>query len=231
MAAMTTVRRGGPKPFTWSYSKLKNFESCPKRHWHVDIAKDVKEDDSEALVWGNLVHDAAAKRLGPKKIALPDTMTKLIEPWCVRIEAGPGVIHVEQKLAITNEFGTTGFFDKNVWFRSIGDVIKIDGPVALLADWKTGKIVEDSQQLALGAACVFAAYPDVQVVRAEFIWLKEDAQSSATFRRSEMAAMWAHIWPRISSLEQAYNLTSYPAKPGYLCRRYCPVFSCPHHGE
>ena len=29
----------------------------------------------------------------------------------------------------------------------------------------------------------------------------------------------------------AYDTTTYPAKPGPLCRRYCPVAACPHHGE
>jgi hypothetical protein len=158
-------------------------------------------------------------------------MTKLLEPWCERILTGEGTVYVEQKLAINAEFAKTGFFDWDVWFRSVGDVIKINGPVALLADWKTGKILEDSQQLALGAACVFAAYPEVQAVRSVFVWLKENCESSQVFMRNEMAPMWAGLWPRISALEQAHNLTSYPAKKGFLCRSWCPVTVCPHHGE
>src|SRR5690606_7012598 len=117
-------------------SRLKNYETCPKRHWHVDIAKDAKEEDSEQLLWGNQVHDALAKRIG-KGVELPTTM-KVYEPWCEKILTGDGKILVEQKLAITEEFKACGFFDKTVWFRSIGDVIKINGPVALIADWKTG---------------------------------------------------------------------------------------------
>lgn len=229
--SMVTTRRGGPKPFAWSYSRLKNFESCPKRHWHIDIQKDVKEEESEQLKWGEIVHKAAAARCGPKRVPLPDNLVKLLEPWCERVTKGDGDIKTEQKLAITADFGACGFFDKDVWFRSIGDVIKINGPVALLADWKTGKVIEDSQQLALGAACVFAAYPDVRVVRAVFIWLKEDAESSAVFKREDMPAMWKGVWPRVSMLEQAHNLQSYPAKPGRLCRSWCPVTQCPHHGE
>jgi spore coat polysaccharide biosynthesis protein SpsF (cytidylyltransferase family) len=50
------ITRHGPKPFAWSYSKLKNYEVCPKRHWHVDVKKDFKEAESEALKQGNLVH-------------------------------------------------------------------------------------------------------------------------------------------------------------------------------
>lgn len=231
MKIVTTGRDGGAvkKPFTWSYSKLKNFESCPKRHWHIDVAKDVQEEESEQLQWGNEVHKALAERLSKKK-ELPVPM-RAYEDWCVKIESTPGELLVEQKLAITRDFGPTTFFAKDVWFRGVGDVIKINGPVALIGDWKTGKIVEDSQQLALSAACVFAHYPSVQAVRSEFIWLAEDARTSATMKRADMPAMWRNLWPRIEALEYAHNMTNYPAKPGRLCRSWCPVKVCPHHGS
>ena len=45
------------KKFSWSWSKLKNWRSCPKRHYHVDLAKDFKEPPSEALKWGDLFHE------------------------------------------------------------------------------------------------------------------------------------------------------------------------------
>ena len=218
-----------PKSFSWSYSKLKNFESCPKRHYHLDIAKDVKDEESEALLYGNQLHDALAKRIG-KNVPLPEPF-KHMEPWAARVVTGEGNVLVEQKLAINKDFGPCDFFDKDAWFRGIGDVIKIVGGAALILDWKTGKVVEDSQQLALMSACVFAHHPTVRKVRAEFIWLKEDASSRADFTREDMPKMWNNIWPRIEALEYAHTTTTYPAKPGYLCRRWCPVQKCPHHGE
>jgi hypothetical protein len=221
--------RNKPKPFAWSYSRLKNFETCPKRHWHCDIAKDVKEEESEQLLYGNMLHDALAKRIG-KGIELPEPF-KQFESWAVKVLTGEGKVLVEQKLAISKDFGPCSFFDKDAWFRGVGDVIKIIGPVGLILDWKTGKIVEDSQQLALMAACVFAHHPEVMKVRSEFIWLKEDATTRADFTREDMARVWAGLWPRIEALEQAFKTTSYPAKPGPLRKRYCPVSQCPHHGE
>jgi hypothetical protein len=235
MAIVTTTFDGGKvkKPFSWSYSRLKNFEACPKKHWHVDIQKDVPTEESEQLDWGNLVHSSAANRIRDNK-KLPDGMEN-IEKWCQRIIGdGSGKILVEQKLAITKDFGACGYFDKGEnppWFRSIGDVIKIVGPVALSADWKTGKILEDSVQLALTAACVFAHHPQVMKVRSEFIWLKFDASSREDFTREQMPDFWRSIWPRIESLKNAHDTMSYPAKKGGLCLRYCPVTSCPHHGE
>jgi hypothetical protein len=219
------------KPFAWSYSKLKNFESCPKRHWHVDVAKDIKEEEGDALIWGNQVHKLAAKRLQLGS-ALPSSGYDVLEKWCQRILTGEGTILVEQRLAITKEFGPCEWFAKEAWYRAVADVVKIHGNVALAIDWKTGQGLEDGVQLALMAACIFAHHPEVQKIRTEFVWLKENGISSREdFDRDSMAVVWRNIWHRIESLEHAHKTTSYPAKPGALCRKWCPVNSCPHHGR
>jgi hypothetical protein len=236
MNEITTTYHGAATPqvsvksFAWSYSRLKNFESCPKRHHHVDILKDVKEEESEALTHGNTLHALAAKRLFAK-IALPPGYDSL-ESWCKRIEGdGRGELLVEQKLAITKEFQPCKWFDKSAWFRGVADVLKIAGPVGLAIDWKTGKILEDGVQLALMSACVFAHHPAVQKLRTEFVWLAHDATTRVDFARDDMAKMWQGVWPRIEQLEQAHNTQSYPAKPGRLCRNWCPVKQCVHNGE
>lgn len=231
MAAVTETFAGGKlvKPFAWSYSKLKNFETCPKRHWHIDIQRDVKEEESEHLTWGNYAHKALAERLS-KNTPLPNDLTKF-EKWAERILSTPGDIMVEQKLAIDKSFGQCSWFGPQAWYRAIGDVIKVNGPVALVGDWKTGKILEDSVQLALAAACVFAHYPEVMAVRSEFIWLKHDASTRETFKREEMATFWRGLWPRIETLKQAHEKQEYPPKPNGLCKRWCPVVKCPHYGE
>lgn len=229
MVEVVTTHRTG-KPFAWSYSKLKNFEVCPKRHWHIDIQKDVKEEDSDNLTWGNAVHKALANRVS-KGTPLPDGM-KGYEHWCERITSGGNsTILVERKYAITSDFGPAEYFGRNAWYRGVADVLKLMPPVALAVDWKTGKILEDSVQLALMAACIFAHHPEIQKIRTEFIWLKDDASSRADFSRADMASMWRGLWPRIEQLRHAYETTSYPAKPGRLCKRWCPVTQCPHHGE
>jgi hypothetical protein len=44
---------------TWSYSSLKTFEQCPKKYYHLRIVKDVKDEGSEATIYGQEVHKAA----------------------------------------------------------------------------------------------------------------------------------------------------------------------------
>ena len=219
------------KPFAWSWSKLKNYETCPKRHYEMDIAKNYQDEDSEFLVWGNEVHKAAELAL-TKGTELPIGMPSL-QSWVDKIKDVPyDKLMVEQKLAITKNFTSCGYFDKPCWFRTKADVLGISGPVALAIDWKTGKLVEDNQQLALMAAACFANFPKLQKIRTEFVWLKEgpDVSTREDFSRSDMVGMWKNIWPRIEQLEHAYNTNTYPAKPGGLCRRYCAVKSCPHNG-
>lgn len=224
---VTTVRNK-PKEFSWSYSRLKNFETCAKRYHAIDVAKTYKEEEGEALLWGNTVHKALADRL-EKKIPLPKGMQDY-EKWAEPMLSSDGKLLVEQKLAINRQFGPEEWFSDRAWYRGIGDVIKIVGPVALIVDWKTGKIIEDGSQLALMAQCVFAHYPEVMRVRSEFIWLKEDASTRADFKRDDMVKVWAGLLPRVETLENAHKAMEFPPKPGGLCKRWCVVQSCPHYG-
>ena len=226
MTAVTTYARA--KPFTWSYSRLKNFASCPKRHWHIDIAKNVQEEESEILKWGNQVHEALARRLSKKK-TLPTGMDEY-EKHCLGIEKVPGEIKVEQKYGITEDYSPCGFFDNKVWYRGIADIAVIDGTRALAVDWKLGKILADSQQLALMAACLFAHYPKVEQVDTLFMWLKDDARTHEVFKRTDMPGMWNGIMPRVQEYKHAIDHDEFPAKPGGLCKRWCPVSTCPHYG-
>lgn len=230
MNIQTVTTRSKQKQWAWSYSKLKNYETCPKRHWHCDIAKDVKDEESEHITYGNMVHKALADAIAGKA-ELPQPY-KHWQPWVDRITSdGKGTILVEQQLAITKDLTATEWFGRDAWYRGIADVIKIVGPVAVVLDWKTGKISEDGVQLALMAQCVFAHHPIVQKIRTEFVWLKEDATTRADFTREDMVGVWTGLLPRVALLEKASVEVSYPPKPGYLCKRYCPVEACPHHGR
>lgn len=224
------------KPFAWSFSKLKNFEVCPKKYYHVDVLKDVVEEESEILSYGNTVHTILAQYIGRGTI-LPPVHEKTLKPIADKYigEREGSEILVEQKYALTKDFEPTDYFAKDVWFRGIADFVKIRGQderkVALAADWKLGKIKEDYVQLALMACCIFAHRPDVQAIRTEFVWIKEDAVTREDFKRDDVVKIWNNVLPRVSALEHAHKTTTFPAKPGGLCRRWCPVKKCPHFGE
>lgn len=233
MNAPVTRRLDGTvvqKPFAWSYSRLKNWRTCPKRHYHIDVARDVKEDESEELKFGKAIHTAAAHWIA-KGTEPPPVHKPYLEPWVERFRRMPGEKLTEQQLAIDEGLQPCEWFAKEAWFRSIADVLIINGPVAIAADWKTGRVLEDPEQLALMASCIFAHHPQVQKIRAIYIWLKEHAETTMDYTREGMPEVWASVWPELEQLRHAYATTTYPAKPSRLCRRWCPVSACPHHGQ
>ena len=103
--------------------------------------------------------------------------------------------------------------------------------MALVLDWKTGKILEDSVQLMLMAQCLFSHYPEITHVRSSFVWLKEDCETPELLTRAEVADQWVGLLDRVNGMEGAARAMDYPPKPGPLCKRYCPVTSCPFHGK
>lgn len=220
------------KPFSWSWSKLKNFRTCPKRHYHVDLTKDYKEEESEQLLWGDQVHKAMAARCSTGK-PLPLTMQhydkwpKEIDGWR---EAGMTIL-VEQKLAMTKDFRPVSFFDASAWFRGVVDALALADRVAFAFDWKTGQIKPDYEQLALSAQLIFAHHPKIEQVGTMFVWLGNDAKTDAAYEREDMLKVWNGVMPEVNVMTEAYRTTTYPPKPSGLCVRYCPVTSCPHHGK
>ena len=43
----------------WSYSSLKLFEQCPRKYYHLRVAKDFEEPESQAMLYGTQFHEAA----------------------------------------------------------------------------------------------------------------------------------------------------------------------------
>lgn len=220
-----------PKEWSWSYSKLKNYDTCPKRHYEIDILRNFVEPAQPGgpLEEGNAAHDALAKACLGKE-SLPARFSHY-QHWVDRVRAGPGELLVEQKYAITRDFRATTYFARDVWYRGIGDIVRVDGPVALILDWKTGKILEDSVQLMLMAQCLFSHFPTLQRVRSEFVWLKDDCTTPEVFDRKEVADQWVSLLPRVAALESAGKTMTYPPKPSGLCKKYCAVTSCPYFGK
>src|SRR5260221_6599354 len=216
------------KPFTWSFSKLTSFETCPKQHYEVDLCKTYKED-STALLWGNEVHKAFELAIAQRK-HLPETM-KEWNKWVAVALKAHGKVEVEKQFALTEQFTPTAYFGRDVWYRGKCDVVIVNGENAVAFDWKTGSIKKDSVQLMLMAQCIFAHYPQVKTVRTFFVWLKENTFSEETYDRQEVANAWTGLLLRVSLMRQANETQTFPPKPSGLCRKHCPVVSCPFHGK
>ena len=222
----TTVEQ---RPFAWSYSQLKNFETCPRRYFHYNVEKDVVEPETDQLAQGNALHKHFEARL-LKGTPLPLGFG-MYEKLLAKVIAAPGDLYGEQKLAITRDFEPAAFFGRGVWLRTVADAAKVQGERAVIFDWKTGKPSDDETQLKLCAATMFAHAPEVQRVRAALIFVAHNATTQAEYLREDLPEIWAEILPRVRAMEKARRDKEYPPRPSGLCRRYCAVQSCPYHGK
>lgn len=215
----------------WSYSSIKTFEQCPKKYYHLKIAKDVKDDGSEATIYGNVIHNAAEDYVRdgtplPREAAY---MQPILDALC----AIPGEKHCEMKLGIAYEGGdysSVDFFGDGVWWRGIADLVVVQEDRGFLVDYKTGKNAKyaDPTQQDMLAGAIFTEFPQVKelksallyVVSGEFVKKEHTAKN-----RTSYLATFDDALERLVVAEQAgvWNPVSGP-----LCR-FCPVVSCAHN--
>lgn len=215
------------KPFTWSWSQLENFEGCPRRWFLESYAKVVPYVQNEAAAWGDKVHKALEKRIGPAKIPLPSNMVqyeKFAVP-VVQAEAAGAKLSLEQKLAINTAWEPAGYFrDQSTWCRSIADWVAEKGSHAIVGDWKTGKPKQGSDQLRLSAAVIMAHRPYLQKATVSFIWIGDvkGPPTTEVIHRAELPEIRASFLPRVKRMTDAIDADRFLPKPSGLCG-WCSV--------
>lgn len=214
------------KPFAWSYSALTTYELCPKKYYHLYVAKDAKDLDSSWAADGKVVHDAMKKRV-VDKVPLALNL-RHFEKIAGRFAAAPGDMHGEMKLAINRQFEPTDYFAPDTWCRVIIDLTIVQGSSAVVVDWKTGKRKDDPTQMALNAAVLSRWMPEVTLFKTVFVWLQSNEFSPRNYEVEEFTGVWNDLLPRVAKIETARKTTDFPASPSKLCG-WCPVIQCPHH--
>ena len=125
------------KPLAHSYSALKLYDNCPKQYEMQRISKVIKPSFGEASIYGNRIHEQLELRLKGEAI-LPDESAKY-EVLAASFEAVAGELVAEQELVLTKELEPTTWWASDAWLRSKLDILILNGPDAIVADWKTGK--------------------------------------------------------------------------------------------
>jgi hypothetical protein len=238
MSDVIATPAAATKSFSWSFSRLKAFEDCPRRYHETQVKKGANggplwpEEPSAILAFGDAVHKAMAVALRTNT-PLP-TKYKQFQQWIDKVARTDGELLIEDECqwAITREMKPCAWFAKDVWLRTVADAVKLDGDVALVVDWKTGKSLNgDPIQLLVTSLMALIQFPDLQCVRSDFVWLQEDSQSTQVVYRHEAADHWREIMPRVKRLESAVIADNFPPIPNRFCRSWCPVRSCEYHGK
>jgi len=216
---------------SWSISALKSFESCPRKHYEMNVQKNFQDKPSDVMAWGNDVHKAFENFLRDGK--RPPIGMRQYTPMLEALADQPGEKLIEQKLALSEVFSPTTWFARNVWVRTIIDYAVVNGAKAVIVDIKTGKVREDYDQLALMAAVMFNHVEELEQITAMFIWTQEEWPaniSKVTYTREELPQLWERFMKREEIYQDAHRNTDFPPKPSGLCRNWCAVSTCPYHG-
>lgn len=214
----------------WSYSSIKTFDQCPKKYYHLKVAKDVKDEPGEAADYGTAVHLAAEEFIRdgkpiPEKFAF---MRPILEP----LAAKKGEKFCELRLGVTKAswgYDPCGFFDKEVWYRGIVDLLILDGDKAWMIDYKTGKNAKyaDMKQLDLMAGALFVKFPELQVIKSGLAYVVSNEFPKKTHYREHMDEYLSVFEPQLDQLDTAMENGVFNAKSSGLCP-WCPVTSCEH---
>lgn len=215
---------------SWSYSSIKTFDQCPKKYFHLKVVQDVKDEGNEASRYGNDAH-AAAEAYIKDGTPIPDTYA-IMRPVVEALSKFPGDKHTELRLGIKrtdNGFEPCGFFDKDVWYRGIVDLLIVKGKTAYLIDYKTGKNAKyaDMKQLDLMAGAVFIHFPNVVRIKSGLAFVVSNEFPKKDHVREHLNQYLAVFDDQLDQLEAAMDNGIWNAKTSPLCG-WCPVTTCEH---
>jgi hypothetical protein len=217
------------KPITWSYSSLALYQQCPKKYYHLKVVKDIKEPLSEAITFGNEIHKIAEEYVG-KGRPIPEKYNH-IEPALKVLKDMPGEKLCENKLGLTADLKPCGFFDKNVWWRGVADIIILQGDTALTVDYKTGKSSKfaELKQLEIVSLAIFKHFPEVKKVKAGLMFLFADDFVKTAYLAESQKELWGSWISDVGQLQASVENDMWNPKPNFTCRGWCPVTSCDHN--
>lgn len=219
--------------YTWSYSSLGLFQQCPKKYYHLRVAKDYKEPETDALMYGKQLHEAAELYISrgdpiPPKFAFIKNMLDLLKTL-----GEGGEFLCEYRMALTRDLEPCDFFAKDVWWRGVADLVIIKDDRAYLVDYKTGKSSRyaDTKQLEILALALFKHRPDLKLVKGGLLFLVANDFVKVDYDSSQQAEPWVKWLNETKQLEAAFENDVWNPKPNFSCKQYCVVANCIHNGK
>lgn len=237
--------------FPWSYSHLEAFELCPRKWAAQKYYKQYEDKQNAAGKRGQSAHrsiELFLEGVGDLPLDLEHHRGDL-----ERIRNRDEIVLGEQKIGLTKDLKPIGFFDDEIWFRAIVDYLGLtaDKSAAHIIDWKFGKRkpVKDKywDQIDLCAAAVARVLPSVQILVGGYYWARSapgtrehirlyargpamELDKVKTNNPYDLDKIFFDFRPRIDLMQAAIRQEVFPAKPNFLCHKYCPVDSCQFHG-
>jgi len=226
-----------------THSSLETFHTCPRQYEAKHVLRSVKFQPTYESRWGDDTHNALENFLNSRGAdRIPDVTNMLTKQnmrdyevfgraILERADRKGGTVLAERKFAITHDHTSGAYFDSSNWVRGKIDltVIYPHLRMAEVIDWKTGKRKNDPDQLMMYSASALVDYPNIDVVRAAYGWLREPVNKAIDkpfeFSRYGLDTIWASINSKYYNVVRAWQTNTFPPKPSGLCG-WCDVTTC-----
>ena len=216
----------------WSFSSIKTFDQCPKKFYHLKVAKDFQEDqNADHLIYGTRFHEAAEFYIRDNTPLPPEF--NYAKASLDKLKAMEGEKLCEYEMGLTENLAPCGFKDPGVWWRGIADLIILRDDMAFVLDYKTGKSAKyaDTGQLELMALAVFKHFPQVKRVKAGLLFVIANAFPKAEYTVEQEPILWGKWLADHAKMKKAYETGVWNPRTSGLCKKHCVVLSCPHNGR
>jgi CRISPR/Cas system-associated exonuclease Cas4 (RecB family) len=211
------------KPFPpISPTAITDFEGCPKRWHETKILKKYPWVETEAITWGNQVHEALEK-YAKFKTTLPEHL-EYIAPVIDELRGNGFILYAELEIAIDKNWEPTDYWNKSgkCMLRGKIDLVAVnpESAIGYIIDWKTGKRKPDPFQLQVYAA-VLKSVLSLRSIAAAYSWLKTKESDAWVVDDSNFTEIKTDINERIEKMRTAYEQQDLPARTSPLCC-WCP---------
>ena len=207
----------------WSHTMLQDLGNCLWKGYRKYVAKDLpKEKKSKEQELGIYVHKAFETAINRASLSdLPAVYQPLAAPMIAAGATAEVALGVDEEGRPTDFWSARGRGKLDVLIRPKGV------PIAVLFDWKTGKVREDPRELMAQSFLLKANYPEIKHVRGAYVWLVEN-------RLGEMHDLtntdrWLNgTRATLDKAQECLESGVWPKIPNPLCG-WCPVKDCEHN--
>lgn len=215
-----------PPISSWSYSRLKNYETCPYQAYlrYGERRPEPATIDRTNAERGIAIHTEAESFIKDANAPLPKSIAKnaaVMEE--VKAAFAEGRASVEEEWAFTVEWEPTGWMASNAWLRIKLDAYVKDEVVGTAFDWKSGRKfgneIPHAQQGQLYMLGCFVRDPELEVVKTRFVYVDHGVEVQREYTRDQVPKLLAYWTERGSKMT---NALTFPAKPNKINCRYCP---------
>jgi len=218
------------KQIAWSWTRLNDFETCPRMFQGKYITKDFPKPDFDQLhfIKGRAIHKAIEDFL-KEGVEIPFPIVSGVNVFHVKLDflkpLFDKLAHVDTRLVEENicfafDLSKRSWFAKDAWCRVIFDCLVIVGDFALIIDWKSGKVKRHSDQLKLFAAAAMTLFPKVNRVMTAYVWCEHPTASPtfSEYTRADQDALWLEFGDRAELIQMASESGNWPAKKNNFCK-------------